>query len=165
MDPARERAPALAAAWPEAVGIRYAVGGRALLHLLEMEIPGVDLDVLVPGEARESIESAPWPPLDPKEADPRFPSDWIRRFVVEGVTVEIIGSMRARLGDRVVDLPIGGGETATLAGRPVMLAPAGPWYHLYRRYRPDRAEALRRLVGDGPVVAAAAAMGLPLSSG
>ena len=159
------RALGLVTEWLDGAGIPYALGGSALLALLGLEVPVADLDFQVPGTVRAEITAAPWPALPPKDPDPRFPSDWIARFAVDGVTVEVIGGMRARIGDRVVPLPLAGGERVTVAGRRVALAPAGPWYHLYRMYRPERARALRELLGEPAVAAAAATLGLDGADG
>jgi Fe-S cluster biogenesis protein NfuA len=141
------------------------VGGSALLALLGQDVPVADVDLQVPGSARESVEAVPWPRLTPKPPDPRFPSDWLIRFKAGATSVEVIGGLRARIDGRVVEIPLEGGERVVVAGREVALAPAGPWYHLYRMYRPERARALRAVIGDRVVAEAAALLGLPGDDG
>jgi Fe-S cluster biogenesis protein NfuA len=148
LEPNTARALARVAGWLDTAGVPYAVGGSALLALLGLDVTVADLDLQVPGSAREAVEAAPWPRLSPKHPDPRFPSDWLLRFKVGATAVEVIGEMRARIDGRVVEIPLDGGERVAVAGREVVLAPAGPWYHLYRMYRPERARALRDHMGD-----------------
>jgi len=131
-----------------------------MLDLLGMEVEVGDVDLVMPGEAGALLQAAPWPRLEPKPSSLLFRSDWLYRYDVEGTTVEFIGCMRVLIDGRYRIVPWEGGVTVDVAGRRITLAPAGAWYHVYRAYRPERADDLGRLIGDESIAKGARDLGL-----
>jgi hypothetical protein len=149
-----------AASWCEANHVPYAVGGSAMLDLLGLNVEVADIDLVMPGEARSLLEAAPWPRLAPKAPSPLFNSDWLLRYDIGGTTVECIGSMRVLIDGRSRLVPWRGGGKVNIAGRELPLAPPNVWYHVYRAYRPERADDLGELIGEQSIAAGARALGL-----
>ena len=160
MDPQLASALVAVADWFDHHQVPFGLCGSAMLSLLGLEVEVGDLDLAVSGEAEAELALAPWPRLAPEAASPLFGSDWLKRFDVDGTTLECIGSLRVLLGGRFVDVPFEGGPVTTVAGRQITLVRPEVWYHVYRVYRPERADALGTLIGSEAIAAGGRVLGL-----
>jgi hypothetical protein len=158
VSPEHLRALAVATAW--IAPFRFVLGGSAMLEAHGIPVAVGDLDLVVDSEA-SALDAAPWQSAGPVVRRKPFCSEWILRFDVEGVGVDFIGGLAIEVGDRIVQFPVRSIGTLRVDGRDVPLADPADWYHLYRFYRPDRAEAIASVWDRDLLDEAAARLGMP----
>ncbi|HSR14341.1 MAG TPA: hypothetical protein VLL51_01215 [Gemmatimonadales bacterium] len=163
MTPEQRRA--LAAVADRISAYRHVLGGSAMLEAHGIPVEVGDLDLVMEPAARAVLDPPPWASAGPVEAREPFCSEWIFRFEVGGVRVDCIGVMRIRCEGRVVELPLRSLGSIEVEGRRVPLADPADWYHLYRYYRADRAEAIAAVWDPAELAAAAVRLGLAAEIG
>lgn len=146
-------------------GWSYVLGGSAMLAAHGIGVDVGDLDVVVEPEAQTVLRDAPWTALDSPAPQELFCSDWFLRTEVAGVPVDFIGGLRVRMGERVISFPIDSVGSLLVDGRVVPLADPADWYHLYRFYRPDKAEAIAGTWDPAALAASARKLGIARENG
>ncbi|MFQ5968188.1 MAG: hypothetical protein ACE5MI_11355 [Acidimicrobiia bacterium] len=126
-------------------GVRYQLGGSAMLALRGIPVDIHDLDLVFPVSARDlvAVALADWWEGFTTIDHPIFSSDWYARVKVDDVPVDLVGGFKIK-GEE--PLPFRDDEAVRVAGTEIPLAPVDVWIRIYQKYDRAKAELLAQLL-------------------
>ena len=125
--------------------IRYQLGSSCLIRLSGHDVPVRDIDLILPGDARDDLvrACADWSPAVTEDGPEPWHSSWIARWRMGEVEVEAIGGLAIRIDGIVTQMPFQEtGLDADVGGQVVPLGPITQWRQIYQVYRPETAALL-----------------------
>jgi hypothetical protein len=143
MRPSQEAA--LAALADRLASVAFFVGGSALAALHGADIDVGDIDLMASAESLDALTQAAgdwWRGRRSGGGHPNLESSWLGDLEIEGEPVEVAGGLAVIAGDVRWELPQRPGGFTEVLGRPIPLAPVGPWVVLYSLYRPSMTAVL-----------------------
>lgn len=119
--------------------VAFLVGGSALAALHGADVSVGDIDLVTSAESLDALAQAAgdwWRGHRGIGGHPHLESSWVGDLEVEGEKVEVMGGLALIVNNVRWEMPLRPGGFAAVLGRPIPLAPLGPWVVLYSLYRP-----------------------------
>ena len=131
-----------------AAGIRFLLGGSALLDALGLDVEVGDVDLMLRPEDRAAFETAcaEWLLAVTTAPGEVLTSTWKATLDVDGIEVEGLGGLGFRDGPAAPFRAAGSRRYGTVD---VPLCDPAVWRDLYRVYKPEKAELLDRHLQAG----------------